>query len=77
MAKQRRQQSLEKAKAIRKTVQDLLNTNFDMKYLEEVNGILGIKITRSEKEIFMVQSHYVEKILKKYNYFDCKPALRS
>ncbi|CAL9017449.1 unnamed protein product, partial [Prunus brigantina] len=37
------------------------------------NVILGIKITRSEKGFSLDQSHYIEKILKKYNYFDCKP----
>jgi len=45
-----------------------------MKDLEEVNVIMGIEITRSEKGISLDQSHYVEKILRKYNYFDCKPA---
>ncbi|XP_071710976.1 secreted RxLR effector protein 161-like [Rutidosis leptorrhynchoides] len=45
-----------------------------MKDLGEANVILGIKITRSEKGISLDQSHYIEKILKKYNYFNCKPA---
>ena len=44
-----------------------------MKDLREVSVILDIKITRSEQGISLDQSHYVEKILKKYNYFDCKP----
>ena len=55
-------------------VKSMLCANFDMKDLEEVNVILGIKITRSKKGISLDQSHYIEKILKKYNYFDCKPA---
>ncbi|MCI46089.1 gag-pol polyprotein, partial [Trifolium medium] len=41
-----------------------------MKDLGEANVILGIKITRSEKGISLDQSHYVEKVLKKYGYFD-------
>ena len=45
-----------------------------MKDLDDANVILGIKITRSEKGFSLDQSHYIEKILKKYNYFDCKPA---
>jgi hypothetical protein len=45
-----------------------------MKDLGEASVILGIKITRSKDGITLDQSHYVEKILKKYNYFDCKPA---
>jgi hypothetical protein len=43
-----------------------------MKNLGEANVILGIKITRSEKGISLDQSHYMEKILKKYGYYDCK-----
>jgi hypothetical protein len=53
-------------------VKSLLGNNFDMKDLGEANVILGIKITRSEKGISLDQSHYVEKILKKYGYYDCK-----
>ncbi|RZB86226.1 Retrovirus-related Pol polyprotein from transposon TNT 1-94 [Glycine soja] len=34
----------------------------------------GFKITRSKEGISLDQSHYIEKILKKYNYFDWKPA---
>ncbi|TYK08520.1 Retrovirus-related Pol polyprotein from transposon TNT 1-94 [Cucumis melo var. makuwa] len=45
-----------------------------MKDLGEADVILGIKIARTEDEIFLDQTHYVEKILKKYNYFDSKPA---
>ena len=50
-----------------------------MKDLIEDNVITGIKITRSKnkKRIFFDQSHYVEKILRKYKYFDCKPACTS
>ncbi|CAJ2658083.1 unnamed protein product [Trifolium pratense] len=55
-------------------VKSLLSNNFDMKDLGEASVILGIKITRSEKGISLDQSHYVEKILKKYGYFNCKPA---
>ena len=56
------------------SVKSLLTANFDMKDLGEESVILGIKITRSEKGISLDQSHYIEKILKKNNYFDCKPA---
>ncbi|KAL0554630.1 hypothetical protein IC582_008556 [Cucumis melo] len=54
-------------------VKSMLNVNFDMKDLGEADVILGIKITRTENGIFLDQSHYIEKILKKYNYFDSKP----
>ena len=45
-----------------------------MKDLGEASVILGIKITRSKKGISLDQSHYIEKILRKYDYFDCKHA---
>ncbi|KAI5402446.1 hypothetical protein KIW84_050169 [Lathyrus oleraceus] len=45
-----------------------------MKDLGEASMILSIKITISEQGISLDHSHYVEKILKKYNYFDCKSA---
>ena len=60
---------------------DIINTakmlhknNFDMKDIGEANVILGMKISRTSNGIFVDQSHYIEKNLKKYNYFDCKPA---
>jgi len=55
-------------------VKSLSCNNFDMKDIQEDDVILGIKITRSEKGIPLDQSHYIEKILRKYNYFDYKPA---
>ncbi|KAA0048785.1 Retrovirus-related Pol polyprotein from transposon TNT 1-94 [Cucumis melo var. makuwa] len=45
-----------------------------MKNLGEADVILGIKIIRTENGIFLDQSHYIEKILKKYNYFESKLA---
>ena len=45
-----------------------------MKDLGQASVILGIKISRSEKGLSLDQSHCIEKILKKYNYFDCRPA---
>ena len=50
-----------------------LSSHFDMKDLGEADVILGIKIVRSENGISLTQSHYIEKILRKYNHFDCKP----
>ena len=41
-----------------------LRSHFDMKNLGEANFILGMKITKTCDEIFLDQSHYVEKILK-------------
>ena len=51
---------------------NMLKSHFDMKDLGEANFILGIKITKTCDGIFLDQSHYVEKILRKYNFHDHK-----
>ena len=51
---------------------NILRSHFDMKNLGEANFILGMKITKTCDGIYLEQSHYIEKILKKYNYHDCK-----
>ena len=50
----------------------MLRSHFDMKDLGEANFILGMKITNTCDGIYLEQSHYIKKILKKYNYHDCK-----
>ncbi|KAK4397572.1 Retrovirus-related Pol polyprotein from transposon TNT 1-94 [Sesamum angolense] len=50
----------------------MLSSHFDMKDLGEANFILGMKITKTGDGIFLDQSHYIDKILKKYNFIDCK-----
>ena len=42
-----------------------------MKDLGKAYVILGIKIIRNSEGITLSQSHYVEKVLKKFNHFDC------
>nr|GEZ53494.1 zinc finger, CCHC-type [Tanacetum cinerariifolium] len=42
-----------------------------MKDMGEADIILGIKIKRGNKGIVITQSHYNEKILKKFNREDC------
>nr|GEV36849.1 hypothetical protein [Tanacetum cinerariifolium] len=44
-----------------------------MKDMGEANVILGIEIKRENKGIEITQSHYIEKILKKFNREDCSP----
>ncbi|GJZ86964.1 hypothetical protein Tco_0658574 [Tanacetum coccineum] len=39
----------------------------------EADVILDIKIKRKNKDIVITQSHYIEKILKKFNCEDCSP----
>nr|GEV36936.1 zinc finger, CCHC-type [Tanacetum cinerariifolium] len=50
-----------------------LSSRFSMKDMGEANVILGIKIKRENKGIVITQSHYIEKILKKFNREDCSP----
>ena len=56
-----------------KIAKDPLFSNFDMKYIGEANVILGTKIIRNSERIMLSQSHYVEKVFKKINHFDCNP----
>ncbi|GJY55146.1 zinc finger, CCHC-type containing protein [Tanacetum coccineum] len=50
-----------------------LSSKFSMKDIGEANVILGIKIKCENKRIVITQSHYIEKILKKFNREDCSP----
>nr|GEU74270.1 hypothetical protein [Tanacetum cinerariifolium] len=50
-----------------------LSSKFSMKDMGEANVILGIKIKRETKGIVITQSHYIEKILKRFNREDCSP----
>ena len=60
-------------------LQVVINTNsflrleFDMKDLGEAGVILGIKITKTFNGLNLSQEHYIEKILKRFEHFDCKP----
>ncbi|KAL4342069.1 hypothetical protein GQ457_08G033670 [Hibiscus cannabinus] len=50
-----------------------LASNFDMIDMGETNLILKVKIIRKGDSIILSQEHYVEKLLKKFGYFDTKP----
>ncbi|GKD48605.1 zinc finger, CCHC-type containing protein, partial [Tanacetum coccineum] len=50
-----------------------LSSRFSMKDMGEAYVILGIKIKRENKGIVITQSHYIEKLLKKFNREDCSP----
>ncbi|GJV15188.1 zinc finger, CCHC-type containing protein [Tanacetum coccineum] len=43
------------------------------KYLEKAEVILGIRIKRGNNGISISQSHYIEKILTKFNFANCSP----
>ncbi|GJZ26064.1 zinc finger, CCHC-type containing protein [Tanacetum coccineum] len=46
---------------------------FSMKDMGEADVILGIRIKHKSNGIAISQSYYIEKVLKKFNYFDCTP----
>ena len=50
-------------------VKSFLSSNFDMKNLCLVDVILGIELIKKNDGMVLTQSHYVEKLLKKFNYF--------
>nr|GEV36279.1 zinc finger, CCHC-type [Tanacetum cinerariifolium] len=52
---------------------EFLSSKFDMKDLEEAEVILGIKIKRGNNGVSISQSHYIEKILTKFNFSNCSP----
>ncbi|KAG7553092.1 Zinc finger CCHC-type [Arabidopsis thaliana x Arabidopsis arenosa] len=52
---------------------EFLSSNFAMEDMGEAEVILGIRIKRENKGISLTQSHYIEKVLKKFNYENCSP----
>ncbi|GJZ06065.1 zinc finger, CCHC-type containing protein, partial [Tanacetum coccineum] len=52
---------------------ELLSSKFSMKDMGEADVILGIRIKYESNGITIFQSHYIDKVLKKFNYFDCTP----
>ena len=56
-----------------KEAKDFLSSNFDMKDMGIADIILGIKIIRKNNYLYLSQSHYIEKILHKFNHHNCKP----
>ncbi|GJS99435.1 zinc finger, CCHC-type containing protein [Tanacetum coccineum] len=52
---------------------EFLSSKFSMKDIGEADVILGIRIKHESNGIAISQSYYIEKVLKKFNYFDCTP----
>ena len=50
-----------------------LRLKFDMKDLGEIEVIIGIQITRTLNGLNLSQEDYIERILKRFEHFDCKP----
>nr|AAN05391.1 putative reverse transcriptase [Oryza sativa Japonica Group] len=56
-------------------VKDFLSKSFEMKDLGEADVILNIKLLRGDEGmITLVKSYYMDKILSRFGYSDCKPA---
>ena len=51
----------------------LLSSYFEAKDIGEANVNLGIKIRKTNDGFSLCQSYYIEKVLKKFNYFDVLP----
>ncbi|GJX39484.1 zinc finger, CCHC-type containing protein [Tanacetum coccineum] len=52
---------------------EFLSSKFSMKDMGEADVIIGIRIKHESNGIAISQSHYIEKVMKKFNYFDCTP----
>nr|GEY32046.1 retrotransposon protein, putative, Ty1-copia subclass [Tanacetum cinerariifolium] len=52
---------------------EFLSSKFDMKDLGKAEVILGVRIKRGNNGISISQSHYIEKILTKFNLANCSP----
>ena len=53
-----------------KSTKNILKSKFDMKDMGLANVILGIKISRASNRLILGQTHYVDKILRKFNKDD-------
>jgi len=49
-----------------------LGSKFEMKDMGEASVILGVKIIRKGDSILLSQEKYIEKLLKKFGYYDFK-----
>ncbi|GJT37690.1 zinc finger, CCHC-type containing protein [Tanacetum coccineum] len=52
---------------------EFLSSRFSLKDLGEADVILGIRVKHESNRIAISQSYYIEKVLKKFNYFNCIP----
>jgi len=50
-----------------------LSSHFEMKDVGEADVILETKIRKTNDNFYLCQSHYIEKVLKKFNCFDAPP----
>ena len=56
-------------------VKEFLSKNFEIKDLGEADVILNIKLQREgDGGVTLLQTHYVEKVLRRFGFSDCAPA---
>ena len=53
-----------------KETKKLLSSLFEMKDMGKADVILGVKIRKTNTCFSLCQSHYIEKVLKKFDCFD-------
>nr|GEV31446.1 zinc finger, CCHC-type [Tanacetum cinerariifolium] len=53
--------------------EEFLSSRFSMKDMREADVIFSIRIKHKSNGIAISQSHHIEKVLNKFNYFDCTP----
>jgi hypothetical protein len=59
-----------------KEIKEFLSQNFEMKDLGEADVILNIKLVKEgDGGVTLVQSHYMEKVLSRFDFSDRKPTL--
>ena len=58
-------------------VKRLLSSLFEIKDLGEADVILGSKLSKTTSGFSLCQSHYIEKMLKRFNSFDVVPVRTS
>ncbi|GJS75797.1 zinc finger, CCHC-type containing protein [Tanacetum coccineum] len=56
---------------------EFLSSRFSMKDMGEAAVIIRIRIKHESNGIGISESHYMDKVLKKFNYFDCTPVSTS
>ncbi|GKC36307.1 BRCT domain-containing protein [Tanacetum coccineum] len=53
----------------------MLHSLFEMKDIGKADVILGIRIQKNSNGYILTQSHYIEKILKKFGHYDDRPVV--
>ncbi|KAL8156572.1 hypothetical protein AgCh_001607 [Apium graveolens] len=52
----------------------LLQSEYEMRMMGELSYFLGLQVSQRSDDIFIIQTKYVEDLLKKFGMVDCSPA---